>query len=175
MKYLFSTLIAMICSVSLMTAQSDAISKYFDKYMDDERFTMVFVSPKMFQMLDRLAPEDVNDPDADVVLDVAKDLRGLRILTTDQEPQKFYNEFKAVFDKSSYEPLMLVRDKGQDVNFLIDEDGDHVKELLMLVGGKEEFVLLSFVGNIHLDKLSKLSNQISLPGGEHLDKLEDKN
>lgn len=172
MKYLLSFLVIAVMAIGPATAQSDAISTYFDKYMDDENFTMVFVSPKMFQMLDRLTPSDVDDPDADVVLDVAKDLRGLRILTTDVNPNKYYAEFKAVFDKSKYEPLMLVRDKGQDVNFLIDESGDMIKELLMLVGGKDEFVLLSFVGNIKLDKLAKLSEQISIPGGEHLDKLE---
>lgn len=161
----------MIC-VGSLNAQSDAISSYFEKYMDDENFSMVFVSPKMFQMLDRLAPEDVDDPNADIVLEVAKDLRGLRILTTDVNPTKYYADFKSILDKSKYEPLMVVRDKGQDINFLIKEDGNQVRELLMMVGGKEEFVMLSFVGNISLDKLSKLSDQISIPGGEHLDKLD---
>jgi len=175
MKYFLSVLFICTVAVTSTFAQADAISQYFDKYMDDERFTMVYVSPKMFQMLDRLAPEDVNDPDADIVLDIAKDLRGLRILTTDQNTVQFYNEFKARFDKSSYEPLMLVRDKGQDVNFLINESGDMIKELVMLVGGKDDFVLLSFTGNIDLDKVSKLSKQLNIPGGEHLEKLEDKN
>lgn len=162
-------------SVSTGFAQSDAIVKYFDKYMDDDRFTMVYITPRMFQMLDRLAPDDVSDPNADVVLDVAKDLRGLRILTTENNSRAFYSEFKAKFDNSSYEPLMVVRDKGSDVQFLIDESGDTIRELIMLVGGNDEFALLSFVGNIDLDKISKLSKQLSLPGGDHLEKLEDKN
>ncbi|NNE29419.1 MAG: DUF4252 domain-containing protein [Saprospiraceae bacterium] len=175
MKYFLSLLFATAILMGNATAQIDAISKHFEKYMDDERFTMVYVSPKMFQMLDRLAPDDVKDPEADVVLDIAKDLRGIRILTTEESPLQHYKEFNSIIKKSQYEPLMLVRDKGQDVNFLIDEDGDVIKELLMMVGGSDEFVMLSFVGNIKLDKLARLSDQISLPGGEHLDKLEDKN
>jgi len=175
MKYLLSFLIIGMFTISTGFAQSDAIVKYFEKYMDDDRFTMVYVTPRMFQMLDRLAPEDVNDPDADVVLDIARDLRGLRILTTDSNTRTFYKEFKSKFDNSAYEPLMLVRDKGSDVQFLIDESGDSIRELVMLVGGEDEFVLLSFVGNIKLDKVSKLSKQLSLPGGDHLEKLEDKN
>lgn len=175
MKYLLSLLIVAFGAVSQMSAQSDAISTYFEKYMDDEKFTMVFVSPKMFQMLDRLSTDDISDPDADIVMDIAKDLRGLRILTTDVDPLKYFTEFKSVMNKTKYEPLMMVRDKGQDINFLINEDGNSIKELLMLVGGKDEFVLLSFVGDIKLDKLSKLAKEISIPGGEHLEKLEDKN
>ena len=175
MKYLLSILVIGLFSITSGFAQTDAIEKYFNKYMDDERFTMVYVTPRMFQMLDRLSPDDVEDKDADVILDVARDLRGLRILTTDVNTKSFYQEFKSQFDKSSYEPLMLVRDKGSDVQFLIQESGDIVKELIMLVGGSDEFVLLSFVGNIHLDKVSKLSKQLSLPGGDHLEKLEDKN
>ncbi len=175
MKYLFTFLAITVLSISSSFAQADAIANFFEKYMDDERFTMVYVTPRMFQMLDRLSPDDIDDPDADVVLQVAKDLRGLRILTTDQNPQGFYKEFNAKFSKSNYEPLMLVRDKGSDIQFLIDESNDYIRELVMLVGGQDEFVVLSFTGNIDINKVSKLAKELSLPGGEHLEKLEDKN
>ncbi len=174
MKYLLSFLVVGILSISTGFAQTDAIVKFFDKYMDDDRFTMVYVTPRMFQMLDRLGADN-EDPNGDVIMQVAKDLRGLRILTTKENPVAFYKEFDTKFNKSAYEPLMLVRDKGSDVKFLIEETGDYVRELVMLVGGAEEFVMLSFVGNIDLNKVSKLSKQLSLPGGEHLEKLEDKN
>jgi hypothetical protein len=35
-------------------AQDDAIGKYFGKYIDDERFTVVSISPKMFQLMSKI-------------------------------------------------------------------------------------------------------------------------
>ncbi len=35
-------------------AQEDAITKYFEKYMDDEKFTIVYITPKMFQLISKL-------------------------------------------------------------------------------------------------------------------------
>ena len=46
-----------LCIISLLLvfamhsiAQDDAIKKYFNKYSEDERFTSVYVSNKMFSM-----------------------------------------------------------------------------------------------------------------------------
>jgi hypothetical protein len=47
------------------------------------------------------------------------------------------------------------------VEFLILENDakDKIAELLLLVGG-DDFVLLSFVGNLDLDKIVKLANEM---------------
>ena len=70
-----------------------------------------------------------------------------------------YQEFSADFQKADYELLMRVNNKGEDeVDFLIKESEGIVKELIMLIGGQStDFVLLSFTGNIDLDKISQLS------------------
>jgi hypothetical protein len=68
---------------------------------------------------------------------------------------------------------MTVRDEGTNVEFLVKDTGDIINELLLLVGG-DEFVMMSFVGNIDLDKISKLANSLDIDGAQHLDKLEDK-
>ena len=74
---------------------------------------------------------------------------------------------------SAYEELMTVKDGDSNVSFLIkDSDGGNiVNELLLLVGGQEDFVLMSFSGKIPLDKVSKLAKSINIDGAEHLDKL----
>lgn len=149
-------------------AQMDAISKYFDKYIDDERFTMVYVSPKMFNLVSKL---DVEDMDADVK-QLLNEIKGLRILTTDENPMAYYKEAMANFNVSEYERLMEVRDGDEKIHFLIKSGaGDRIEELLLLVGGSE-FVMLSFVGNIDLDKISKLASGMDIKGAEHLDKIK---
>jgi len=78
MKYLSAIIIAMLFSMTAM-AQNDAISTYFDQYVDDENFTVVYVSGKMFSMLSKVEVDELKDEEAQVIMDVAKDIKGLRV------------------------------------------------------------------------------------------------
>ena len=144
------------------SAQADAISKYFSKYMDDENFTVVYVSGKLFSMFDS-ATEGLKDKEVQAIKSVVSEMRGLRILTTDKNPGAFYKEALSIINKNEYEVLMEVREgKDQKVQFLVKESGDVINELLLLVGegptadSAGEFVLMSFIGKINLKELSKL-------------------
>ncbi len=139
----------------------DAISKYFNKYLEDERFTVVYISPKMFQLFDNMNLE-LDDEEAQAIKSVVKDLRGLRILVAEDAGTKaLYNEATNTINTSEYETLMTVRNKDQDdVQFLIKDEGSEgsvINELLLLVGSDNTFVLMSFMGQIDLSNISKLS------------------
>jgi hypothetical protein len=69
---------------------------------------------------------------------------------------------------------MQVRDQEENVRFLVKENGPKVKELLLLVGGSDSFVLMSFVGDIDLKKISQLGKSMDIEGLEHLEELEQK-
>ena len=76
-------------------AQSDAIQKYFDKYMDDENFTVVYISSKMFDLFSRI---DIDDEDYEDVKEVIKDLRGIRILVRENGGNTYYKEAVKMID-----------------------------------------------------------------------------
>lgn len=143
---------------------ASAIDKYFSSYVEDKRFDVVYISPKLFQMIGRIDSKILDmedDAEAKAVLEMAKDLQGLRILTTDETPEVFYKEAKAKINTKEYEVLLTVRDKdGDNVEFLIKESNNVIQELLLLSGGKEEFVLLSFMGNLDLNKITRLAKEI---------------
>lgn len=168
---LIALAVSLMMSLGLY-AQSDAIVQYFDKYMNDDRFTVVFVSPKMFDMVSKMDLQ-TGDPEAQAALDIIKDLQGLRILTTEVTPNKFYQEAKATLPTKGYEVLMTVRDGGDNVEFLVKEADGKIHELLLLVGDSDEFVMLSFVGTIDLKKIGELSKVLNVEGAEHLEKLEN--
>ena len=157
-----------------MGAQNNAIEKFFNQYMDDETFTVVQVTPKMFQMIAKL---DIKDKDYADAKSVLQDLKGLWILTTENNPKapQLYKEATSKINTQEYELLMTVRDKGDNVRFWTKESNGIINELLMLVGEKEEFTLISFVGKIDLDKISKMSNKINIDGMEHLKSVKQKN
>ncbi len=170
MKNIFSLAVALCISLSA-TAQADAIERFFKDYQEDDNFTVVYVSPKMFQMVSK-----VSDGSEDKELSaIVKDLKGLRILTSKVNPDKIYKEANKRLNIKEYEELVTVREKDSNVRFVTKESNGVINELLLLVGGKEEFVMMSFVGNIDLNKIAKLAKKLDIDGAEHLDKVNKKN
>jgi len=176
MKYISLILLALFCFSANVNAQQDAISKYFDDYIEDERFTVVYVSAKLFDMVTKFdvsGIEDMDEPEVKMAMEVLKDLRGLRVLTTDINSMEVYKEARTKLNTDDYETLITVRDKGENVRFWIKNgEDDVITELLLLVGSHEEFVLLSLIGNIDLDKISSLAKTMDVKGMEHLDKVK---
>ena len=159
-------------------SQSDAISKYFDKYMDDERFDMVYISPKMFELF---ASMDIEGEDAQgEIMEIIQDLKGLRVLSFEgdssqaSEAQGFYKEAKKSIDVDSYEELIVARDGDENVHIMVKSEGDIISELFVLIGGGDEFTMLSFIGDIDLKKVGKLARMLDIDGMEHLEHVDDK-
>ncbi len=168
MKSLF--IIPLLLSMGVASAQQDAISKFFKIYADDERFSSVYISPKMFQLVSKIK---INDMDPDLQ-DMLKNITGLHILSTHQSPKAFYKEAITKINTKEYEELMKIRDKDEDVLFLTktNSSSDKIEELLMLVGGSDEFSMISFVGDIDLNKIGRLGKSLNIDGSEHLEKIK---
>ena len=156
MKKLVFIFLAIVASASVQ-AQSDAISQHFRQYLDDDRFTVVYVSGKLFQMF-RSMDIDLDDEEAEAILEVVQDMKGLRVITTDVTPGVFYTEAKQKIDTRSYELLMTVRSKGnaENVEIFVKDEGEVVTELLLMVNAEDNFVLMSFEGLIDLSKIGEL-------------------
>lgn len=167
MKNIFAILMLLIANQGLL-AQNNAIEKYFQKYEDNEAFTSVYVSEYMFSLF-----KDINleEPDDREVLEIVEGLTGLQVLTTTKRPREYYEEAIGLINQKEYKVLMKVKDKNTNVRFLIKRNGKEITELLLLVGG-DEFVLVSIVGTINLNKISKLAKHVDIDGLEHLDKVE---
>ncbi len=165
MKKLLILLTFLMAGMSLQ-AQADAIDTFFKQYIDDPRFTVIYIGPRLFTMLGDMEIEglEFDDEDDEAAMKVMKGLKGLRILTSEEDTDQLYKEAMKKIDTSDYELLMKIRDNdGSNVDFFIKENGDtdKVSELFMIAGGKgEEFVLISFVGKMSLDDVTKMARGI---------------
>jgi hypothetical protein len=174
MKKLLILLPLLLLAAQGATAQNDALSRFFDKYMEDERFTVVYISPKLFQMVSKI---EANDPEWNAVRDVVADLRSLRILTAEDsltDGVALYQEAMSRIPAKEFEELLTVRDGKENVRIMIKEANNIIDELLLLVGSPDEFVMLNFTGKIDLDKISKLGKALDVEGAEHLEKVKSK-
>ncbi len=169
MKKLVMFLPMLFFMISVSFGQQDAITKYFDKYVDDERFDVVYVSPKMFEMVSKI---EIDEMDSDMQ-EVIRELKGLRILHTDQNAREFYKEARSRISLDEYEMLVSARDGDENIKIMVKDDGgDIVQELFMLIGGQDDFAMISFVGNIDLKKVGKLAKALEIDGIQHLQKLD---
>ena len=151
-------------------AQDDAIGKFFGKYVEDSRFTVISISPKMFRLLSKV---DWDTIPSELKQTVSK-LQSLRILSTETTPQQFYKEALTRIDMKEYEELITIRNKNDNVRFVVKENGGLIRELLMIAVDEDGFTLMSFVGDIDLDKLSRLSSSMSIKGMENLKNVKKK-
>ena len=171
MKYITIILFALLCCSFQATAQADVIEAFFEEHEEDDDYTIVFISPKMFQMIAKLEVDEMEDE----VRDVIRDLRGLRIMTTEENGMEQYKALSKKLKFSEYEELMKIRDEDTNVRIMIKEDSaNKINELLLLVGSEDEFVLISFIGNIDIQKIAKLSGTIEINGIEYLDNIGGK-
>lgn len=193
-KSIMSKKLAIIVAIALAPIVTFGQS-IFDKYEDLDEVSSVIVNQKMFSMLASINI-DLDDPEAQGYVDMVKKITGFKVFSTGDE--KVSANMKATVDKylksSDLEELMRIKDGNQTVKIYVKEgkDDNHVKELLMFVTGLKEFtkgeditingkkreietVLLSLTGDIDLRQISKLTNQMNIPGGKHLEKAGDKN
>lgn len=166
--------VALMMMVISGSFAQDAISKFFGKYQNDESFSQVTVSSKMFGLFTNMDAE--SDEDKEVLNAISK-LKGLRILAKEdtRNARELYKEAFTLIPMKEYEELMSVRDKDKDMKFLIKENGGKISELLMVMGGNEQFMVLSLFGEIDLKQVSRIGKKMDVKGLENLDKMDKKN
>lgn len=174
MKKFLLFLIAGVALAAPARAQNDAITRFFNKYTDDERFTVVYIAPKLFHMVSKI---ETDDPEWETYREVVADLTGLRVLTSDSVGNglELYREALSKVPTGEYSELLTVRDGQENVRIWIKDSGNIIHELLLLVGSPDEFVLLSLTGKIDLDKISTLTKGLDVQGMEHLNKVKSGN
>lgn len=101
-------------------------------------------------------------------------LTSFRMLTTEKNGTRFYAEAIQKLNLSSYDEIMTIKDGGENVRFFVKEANNLINELVMLVGSKTEFVLMSLTGIIDLDNINKLGESINVKGMENLKAVKKK-
>ncbi|UKM64675.1 DUF4252 domain-containing protein [Flavobacteriaceae bacterium GSB9] len=174
-------------AVLLLPLTALAQKDVFEKYSDNTDVTYVNIKPKMFQMIAKIGI-DTDDAEAKAYMDMVKSITSFKTIVTDNKTISSDIAKWVKSRSSNLEELMEVKDDGTNVNFYVKEgkDVDHVKELLIFVNGidkvmedkieingkerKIETVVVSLTGDIDLNQISKLTDKMNIPGGQHLEK-----
>ncbi|NOQ92792.1 MAG: DUF4252 domain-containing protein [Flavobacteriaceae bacterium] len=147
----------------------------FDKFEDIEGVTSVIVNQKAFELMGKIGADSDEE-----YLNLIKNIKTLKVFATESATvgKQMEAEAKIFLQKANLEELMRVKDGDSNVKIYVKEgkSSDYVEELFMFVtdGGEHtggnQTVIISLTGNIDLKQISKLTEKMDLPGGEHLNK-----
>ena len=149
-------------------AQPKPIAQFYEKYKQRENVTDV----KLQGWLLEIATNFADDEQAQKLLDK---ITYLRVLVMEEGNLVSPGEYKSLLKdirQSSFEELLKIREGQQDIGFYIREKGDTITDVLLLVNGQDEFVLLSLEGLFKFSDLNDLN--IDIDGAEHFEKLPEK-
>ena len=181
MKNLSLVLIGFMLSLSVK-GQS-----IFERFADYDDVSLVSISPKMFKMLGQLSVS-LDDPEAQEYIDMVSSIDNFKVLISGNDEVTAAMSKWAAEQLSSkdLEELMTIKDADADVAFYVKsgKSDDRVEKLIMYVNGVNpeimkdsplgersvETIILLIEGNIDLKQISKLTDQMSLPGGKQLRK-----
>lgn len=172
MKKIF-TLALLVLGLGIQAfAQDDAIQRFFSKYMEDDRFSRVYISPKMMQMAGGFLKNNADgDADAEQLGALIGKIKGIRILSSEEMNGKpLYNEALGTLTRNKYEELMDVQDKSSSLKFMIREEGGLIRELMMVSGSPTSFSLISMLGTFTYNDLNMLAEKTNIPGMEQYNK-----
>ncbi|MDG2062277.1 MAG: DUF4252 domain-containing protein [Flavobacteriaceae bacterium] len=181
-------LILLIITSSWLSGQS-----IFERYANNDDVTLVSISPNMFKMLGQMSLS-LDDPEAQEYLEMVTSIKKFKVLVSSDQgiSNEMLNWVNQQILKQDLDELVSIKDQVTDITFYVKEGKkeDYVEQLLMYVNEKVDSdieksnfnikdseikaIVMLLEGNINLNKISKLTDQMNLPGGDLLRKAQKK-
>ncbi len=136
-------------------SQGTPLQNFIDKYKNESAFSYAFLSKDMF---DVAVKQGVEESDLKKLHNVVRNIGSLSILVADstRTAGALYKEALSAVPEQDFDPLLTVKDGKDRVRIWVREEAAVLRDLVLLVGTAEEFVLVCFSGNLELNNLTEL-------------------
>lgn len=170
-----------VIATAFLMAPFISNAQNFDKYSSMDGVTSMLVTSEMFKLLTEI-DYDSSDPEMQQYVDLIESLNNIQVYST-AEPgvaKKMANDVQTYLNSSSMNLLMSFKEDGKSVDFYSKpgKTDSHVSELLMFMNGAEngepKTVIMRITGNVDLKQISKLAEDLEVPGAKELEKIDEK-
>jgi hypothetical protein len=168
MKPFTAVLFFLLSLTGITLAQEDGIAKYFESQINNENFSHSYISPRMISAVIKMDIEDMDDEMKAII----KDLKGMRILSSQDEGRKHFAEFVKLLDTKGYETIVSSRKPAESVKIYLKNEDKPDGEILMVFFSNDVCSMTSINGRINLDRIAKLSRQLNIKGAEYLENVK---
>ena len=150
-RTLIIAIMATLCSVCSYGQQS-----FFDKYAEMDGVTSVYITKSMLSLF----PKGQTNVNGINIGDIASRLDNIQILSADEQPivDKLRKETSDINTRNGYEELMRVREDGEKTTIYFKDGKKDRKEFVLLVDEKDEFTIISIVGDLTLQEIQGIVN-----------------
>ena len=156
--------IAILAIPFLASSQQESIEQFYNKYVDNEKISDISLNGWILSMASKMAEEDGSE--------ILQKITKLRIMLAEEKDIVSKADVKKLMRdvrNNEFEDLMAIRDDGTRVNFLIREEGKNITNVLVIIHGDGDFILLSLEGNLNFEDLKQLDFDVE--GGDIFKKL----
>ena len=151
-RTLIIAIMATLCSVCSYGQQS-----FFDKYAEMDGVTSVYITKSMLSLF----PKGQTNVNGINIGDIASRLDNIQILSADEQPivDKLRKETSHINTRNGYEELMRVREDGEKTTIYFKDSKKDKKEFVLLQDAKDEFTIISIVGDLTLQEIQGIINK----------------
>ena len=151
-RTLIIAIMATLCSVCSYGQQS-----FFDKYAEMDGVTSVYITKSMLSLF----PKGQTNVNGINIGDIASRLDNIQILSADEQPivDKLRKETSHINTRNGYEELMRVREDGEKTTIYFKDGKKDKKEFVLLQDAKNEFTIISIVGDLTLQEIQGIINK----------------
>ena len=157
-------LIALTVTSMVTNAQS-----FFDSLEDMDGVDMVVVNKDMFELLSKFGPDKMKDNEAMQIFTMIKDLKNLKVFSTDDAiiADKMETMANSAIKKHNLTELMRIKEDDSRIKIYVKstKNKEYVSEVLMFIKGIDKqtkgiskSMIVSLTGNIDINKLSALAD-----------------
>ena len=142
----------MMISTLLCHAQQD----FFDKYADMEGVTSIYITKSMLNMFPKMSGK-INGVN---IGSLANRLNNIQVLSSEKAPiiEQLRKETKHINTKKGYEELIRIREDGEKSTIYFKERKKENNEFILIVDEKDEFTIISIMGNLTMKEIQKIMN-----------------
>lgn len=146
----------------------------FDRYENKQGITSVIINKNMFKLMTKL---DLNSKDKEIqeYVELIQNLEDIKIFKTDNSEMstQLNKDAESYAKKNKLEELMRMRDGDKKISFLYKpgKTDEQISQLFMHINGMEaenETILIIINGLIDLKQVSRLANDLNVPGADSL-------
>ena len=137
----------------------NAQQSFFDRYAEWRDIKTVYISKRMLKMVKSYDGEvKVNGMRLGIM---NEGLENIQIFSCKEKPavEKMREEVSELIPSTGYEEVISIRDEGEKVSILFRELKENLSEFVLITDRKNEFNIISIVGNITLQDIQNMVDE----------------
>lgn len=102
------------------------------------------------------------DGESEETISLIRKASKIKLLTVTNGSQQMLNDYVQYLNNHHYEEWATIKHDGDNINIMVKQDGDVIKNMLLTVGSNaNEMVFVDVKGNFTANDISKMINSVS--------------